>query len=102
MTVLMTLRMTADGKQAEKHAAEDAGLYADTIEIAKRHGVISHRFYASETEMLVVDRWPSEDAFHAFFAEAGPTIKQIMAHSGASAEPEVRFWRELEIGDEIE
>lgn len=101
MTVLVTLRMAADGTQIEKHAAEDAGIYAEVIEVAKRHGLGAHRFYATDTEVQVVDKWPSEEAFHAFFAEAGPNIEQIMAHAGVNGEPEVRFWRELEIGDEV-
>jgi heme-degrading monooxygenase HmoA len=102
MTVLMTLRVTGDGKQLEAYAAEDSATLSAVLETAKRHGVISHRFYASDTELLVLDQWPSEDAFNAFFEEERPRIAQLMTHAGVRSEPAVTFWRPLETGDEID
>lgn len=101
MAVLMTLRVAADGAQIEKLAGQEAGIFSDTIDIAKRHGVISHHFYASDTEVLVVDEWPDEGAFHAFFGEAEAHVRKIMDAAGATAEPDVSFWRPLKVGDEI-
>ena len=101
MTVLMTLRVAGDGKQLEAHVAEDSATISGVLETAKRHGVISHRFYATDTELLVLDQWPSEDAFNAFFKEERPRIEQLMAHAGVRAEPVVTFWRQLETGDEV-
>jgi heme-degrading monooxygenase HmoA len=101
MSVLMTMRVTGDGAQAEKLAAEEPGAYAEVLEMAKRHGVISHRFYATADEILVLDRWPDEDAFHAFFGEAKSSIERIMSSVGMQGEPQLSFWRELSTGDEI-
>jgi heme-degrading monooxygenase HmoA len=102
MTVLMTLRVTGDGRQMEAFATENSTMMSEILQTAKRHGVISHRFYANDTEILVVDRWPSEEAFNAFFTEESPRIQQLMAHAEVRAEPSVTFWRALETGDEID
>jgi heme-degrading monooxygenase HmoA len=100
MTVLMTLRVAGDGKQLE--ARVDSAMMAEILDTAKRHGVIAHCFYANDTELLVVDRWPSEEAFTTFFEEERPRIQQLMAQAGVSAEPVVTFWRPLETGDAID
>jgi heme-degrading monooxygenase HmoA len=101
MTVLMTMRMPADGTQLEKFAADNPTIFSEVIEMAKGHGLIAHRFYASADELLVVDRWPDEASFNAFMGDANEKIQQIMASSGVSGEPQTMFWRELTIGDEV-
>ena len=62
------------------------------------HGLISHRFYASGDELLVVDEWESKEGFQAFFAEA-TEIPGMMAEVGVTTEPEVTFWRRLDTHD---
>ena len=101
MTVLMTMRMPADGTQLEKFAADNPTIFTEVVEMAKGHGLISHRFYASADELMVVDRWPDEDSFKAFAGEADAKIHQIMESAGISGEPQTMFWRELTTGDEV-
>jgi heme-degrading monooxygenase HmoA len=101
MSVLMTLRVDGDGTQAEALAAEQPTLLSDIIGKAKERGVISHHFYATDKQILVVDEWPSEEAFRDFFSEAGPQIQQIMGRAGVATEPEITFWRKLETGDDV-
>ncbi|MGI8868428.1 MAG: hypothetical protein ACR2F6_06150 [Mycobacteriales bacterium] len=101
MPVLMTMRVTADGTKAEESAAANRQIYAEVLETSKRHGMISHHFYASDTEVMVLDQWPSEEACNAFVAEAQPKIAQIMAGMGVSSEPAVTFWRVLDMGDDV-
>lgn len=43
-------------------------------EIARRHGAISHRRIYRDSEFLDFDEFPSEEAYHAFRAEAGRAI----------------------------
>ena len=97
MTVLMTLRVAGDGKQMEAFAAENSAMMSEILETAKRHGVISHRFYANDSELLVVDRWPNEEAFNTFFEEERPRIEQLMTNAGVRSEPAVTFWRAAEV-----
>jgi heme-degrading monooxygenase HmoA len=99
MSVVMTLRVPADAKKVEELAGADPALLKTIIERGKQHGLISHRFYGNDAEVLVVDEWPDEASFQAFFA-ASPDIRQIMEAAGAG-EPVIKFWRELETGDRV-
>ncbi len=69
------------------------------VDRAKQHGLISHRFYGGEGEILVVDEWPSPDDFQRF-VDASPEIPEMMK-AIARGEPQVTFWRKLETGDEV-
>jgi hypothetical protein len=100
MSVLMTLRLPADGAKLTDYAQSHVDELQGIIEKAKNHGVISHRFFGSANEILVVDEWPDEASFHTFFAEA-PEIENMMAAAGAAGEPVVTFWSKLDTGDEV-
>jgi heme-degrading monooxygenase HmoA len=100
MTVLMTLRVLADGTKLTQYAQAHQDELQGIIAKAKRRGVISHRFYASSDEVLVVDEWPDEASFQTFFAES-PEIQNMMTASAARAEPVVTFWNKLDTGDEV-
>jgi heme-degrading monooxygenase HmoA len=97
MTVLMTLKVAGDATKLE---AEDRSMFETVVERAKTHGVISHHFYATDDEILVVDEWPDEESFRAFF-EASPEVSKMMAAAGVMAQPEPTFWRKLDLGDDV-
>jgi heme-degrading monooxygenase HmoA len=99
MSVVMTLRVTADAKKVEKLSNDEPGLMKTIVERAKQHGLTSHRFYGSDSEVLVVDEWPDEASFQAFFS-ASPDIGKIMEAAGAG-EPTITFWRELDTDDRV-
>lgn len=101
LSVMMTLRVEGDGVAVEKFAAEDPAIFKDIIPKAMKRGLISHHFYASDREILVVDEWPSAEAFHGFFDDAGPQIQQIMNRAGVTSEPVITFWHKLETGDDV-
>ena len=50
---------------------------------------------------LVVDEWPDEKSFQAFY-EASPDIKTIMDNAGVTAAPTIEFWRPLDVDDAID
>ena len=100
MSVLMTLRVRGDGTKVEGLASEDPSLLLKIVDRAKEHGLISHRFYGTEEEILVVDEWPSAEAFQSFF-EASPEIRGVMDGAGVTTEPEIKFWRKLDTKDEV-
>lgn len=102
MSVLMTLRVDGDPKELERRAAGNPDAIRAIADKAKEHGLIAHRFYGSEDgKILVLDEWPDPESFQAFFAEAGAEIEPLMREVGATAEPEVTFWRELESHDKV-
>lgn len=100
MSVIMTLRVSGDPDKLERLAAEKADVLQGISERAQQAGVIAHRFYGSEGQILVVDEWPDAASFQAFFEseqeEIGPLIAQV-----ATGEPEITFWRKLETGDDV-
>jgi hypothetical protein len=93
----MTLRVHADVKSVEN---EDKSFLMSIAEKGKKHGVISHRFYGSDDEVLVVDEWPDEESFQRFYADT-PEIGGIMERAGVTTQPEVMFWRHLDTGDDV-
>jgi heme-degrading monooxygenase HmoA len=102
MAVLMTFRAVGDPAELERRAAANpAGMQA-IVEKAKPHGLISHRFYASDDgTIMVLDEWETEAGFRAFFSDS-PEIQEMMAEVGVSVPPEVKFWRELETHDRVD
>ena len=97
MSVLMTLRVSGNAKAVE---AIDPAFLKNIADRAREHGLLRHRFYGTEDEVLVVDEWPDEDSFRRFF-EASPEIKDLMAQAGVTTEPTIEFWRELDTDDAV-
>ena len=100
MSVLMMFRVKGDAKKLEELAAERTDVLPAIAEDAKRHGLIRHRFYGTDDEILVVDEWPTAEAFQEFFA-AHPEIQEMMAQVGVTTQPEVTFWRKLATNDDV-
>jgi quinol monooxygenase YgiN len=100
MTVLTTLRVSGDPKQLEGFAAGEDSPLPKVRERGIEFGCISHHFYGSDDEILVVDEWPDEASFRAFF-DASPEIKDVMGAAGVTGQPEIKIWRKLETGDDV-
>jgi quinol monooxygenase YgiN len=98
MSVLMTMRVSGDPKAVE---ATESDLLKTITARGREYGLIRHRFYGSENEVLVVDEWPDEASFRAFF-DASPDIKSIMDAAGVTAAPQIEFWRPLDVDDAID
>ena len=50
----------------------------------KAAGAIRHTFAGGDNEVLVIDKWPDEQSFQAFFASQ-PEIADVMRDGGAQA-----------------
>jgi hypothetical protein len=96
MSVLLTFRVRGDAKKIEEIAQRVQAVSKD----AANYGIISHRFYGNDEEILVVDEWPDPASFQKFF-DAHPEIPDIMQEAGVTSEPEVTFWRKLDTRDDI-
>ena len=100
MSVIMTLRVAGDPDKLERLAAEQGDAIRGISERAKQAGVIAHRFYGSDGQIMVVDEWPDPESFRRFFeqeqAAIGPMMEQV-----STSEPEITFWRKLETGDDV-
>jgi quinol monooxygenase YgiN len=100
MSVVMTLRFAGDPDKLEQMARENGDMLLAIAERAKEHGVLSHRFYGAEGQVMVLDEWPDAESFQKFFesqrSEIDPMMQQI-----ATSEPEITFWHKLETGDDV-
>lgn len=97
MSVLMTLRVHGDPKGIE---ATDQATLDTIVARAKEHGLISHHFWGTGDEVLVVDEWPDEASCHAFM-ESSPEIMDMMARAGVTTEPHPEFWHHLAVNDDV-
>jgi quinol monooxygenase YgiN len=100
MAILMTLKVPADSDKLLQFTKDNPDVLPNILEKARPHGVISHKFYASGGDVLVIDEWPDEASFHAFF-EASPEIQDVIAAAGATGQPEITFWTKLDTGDVV-
>ena len=100
MSVIMTLRVSGDPAKLEQLAAQNPDAIQGISARAKEQGLIAHRFYGSDNEIMVVDEWPDEQSFQRFFeseqAEIGPMMEQV-----ATGDPTITFWRKLDTKDEV-
>ena len=100
MSVIMTLRVQGDPKKLEEMAASNPDSIRSIADQAVENGLIAHRFYGSENEILVIDEWPDQESFQTFFDGAsdriGPMMEQV-----ATGEPVITFWRKLDTKDDV-
>jgi quinol monooxygenase YgiN len=101
VSVIVTLRFNGDPAQMEAQAAAQPDRIHGILDQAKQHGLIAHRFYGSDGQILVIDEWPDEQSFQTFFGAAAGEIQPMMDAVGVSSEPEINFWRKLETGDDV-
>ena len=102
MSVIMTLRASADPQRFEQYAAEHQDDLQGILSAAKDAGVIAHRFYGSDDgEIMVVDEWPDAETFQRFFQSQQDRIGPLMQEAGVTSEPQISFWRKLDTGDEV-
>jgi quinol monooxygenase YgiN len=100
MSVIMTLRFSGDPAKLEQLAAENTEMIRGISARAQEQGLIAHRFYGSENEIMVVDEWPDAERFQRFFEseqdQIGPMMEQV-----ATSEPVITFWRKLDTRDDV-
>jgi hypothetical protein len=101
MSVIVTIRVSGDPGSFEQQAAGSADAIGRIMDVAKRHGLIAHRWYGADGQYMAVDEWPDRDSFNAFFNEAQPEIGPLMQAAGVTSPPDVTFWRPLHLGDEV-
>lgn len=99
MSVYVTMKVTCDPAAFEKAASDHAGAINEIMEVAKANGLIGHRWFRGENEVMAVDEWPSAENFQAFMGGAEPKIGPFMTAAGVSAPPEVSVWGKVGIDD---
>jgi quercetin dioxygenase-like cupin family protein/heme-degrading monooxygenase HmoA len=101
MSVLMTMRMHGNGERLEEAAAADPAKLRSITDYAEHHGLISHQFWATDGDIMVVDEWASRQDFENFMRAEDAEIKGVMGSAGVTDQPEVTYWRKLDTHDEV-
>ncbi len=99
MSTLVILRAALDGRKLEEMAQGDPNPFAQLAEqVGQPQGLIRHRTFATEDEVVVVDEWESPEDFQRFIQQ--PEMQRTLADVGAS-QPQMLFARKLELGDDF-
>ena len=101
MSVIAILRVKGNPADLERYAAGPGGDVMRRIaDAARGSGATRHRFAAGDNEILVVDEWPDEQTFQAFFTSQ-PEIADVMRDGGAQGAPEIVFYRVMDTPDQF-
>jgi hypothetical protein len=101
LSVIMTAWVQGNPQAIEEFAASNGDEMRAVLESAKSHGLIAHRFYGSEGQVMVIDEWPDEQRFQSFFEENRECIEPMFQAAGGPGEPGINFWHKLDTGDEF-
>lgn len=101
MSVIMTFWVMGDPDKVEQVADENKETMRAIADRATEHGLIAHRFYGSEDQIMVVDEWPDEESFQRFFDSVQQEIGGLMQQAGIQSEPQIRFWKKLQTHDDV-
>ena len=100
MSVIMTLWGRGDPEKMEEYAAGHKEEMQAILERAKENGLIAHRFYGTDGQIMVIDEWPDAESFQRFFASVEDQVAPMMQAAGVTEEPAVSFWRKLDTHDD--
>src|ERR1051325_2989475 len=99
MSVILTFRVAGDPDKLEQLARDHDALRPISAR-AKEHGLIAHRFYGAEGQIMVLDEWPDAESFQRFFESEREEIEKAMSE-GATGEREITFWRKPDTHDDV-
>jgi heme-degrading monooxygenase HmoA len=100
MSVMVITKFEAPASTMDEMAK---GKHRETLEhvseVGRSKGAIHHEFVEDvDGNLLAIDEWESEDAFHAFFDDDAE-IRQMMADAGVSSAPKSTAYRILTTSD---
>jgi hypothetical protein len=101
MSVIMTMWVMGDPERIEQIAGENPEQMRSISDRAVENGLIGHRFYGSDGQIMVIDEWPDEQSFRRFFDSVQTEFGELMQRAGIEAEPQIRFWRKLDTHTEV-
>jgi len=98
MSVIVIGRFKADPDRMEQLFATHRKTLVDISADGRSKGAIHHQFGAADGEVVIVDEWPDEASFRAFF-EGQQEIPKIMAEVGVTAPPSFEVFRQMDSPD---
>ena len=101
MSVIMCLRIPIDPNRFEDVAQKSSTRLDGIFAKAQAAGVMHHTFCAGDGEVIVLDEWPDEASFTAFFEASSEEIVSMFAEAGMESRPEPQFWRVIDTADRV-
>ncbi|WP_210505735.1 antibiotic biosynthesis monooxygenase [Naasia sp. SYSU D00057] len=96
--VIMRARVEGDPEELAQRYADDPEMLAALQRAGQPEGVLRHRTYASDGELIVVDEWESAEQFQAWMNN--PEVQRILG-TLAVGRPDVMFADQVKMGDEV-
>ena len=101
MAVMVILRIPGDPTDLERYAAGPGGDIMRRISQAgQAAGAVRHTFAGGDDEVLIIDEWPDEQSFQAFFGSQAE-IPDVMRDAGAKGAPHISVYRKLDTPDQF-
>ena len=89
MSVAVIIRFTpTDLDKARTWAVDNASIMLAITEYGKSLGLLGHRMFANDGDLVVVDLWPSTEAFYTFFANS-PQMEDFLGGAGVLGSPKI-------------
>jgi heme-degrading monooxygenase HmoA len=98
MSVVIIAKLHVDPAKLEELFMSRKDVFQSVSERGKSAGAVHHQFLAGDGEVLIVDEWPTAEAFNAFFSSQ-PEIEGLMAEGGVQGPPEVSVYQVMESPD---
>ncbi len=96
MSVIVVARFAvSDVEKAKQSLISEGALMEKVTEASKKAGAVHHQMATGDGELIVIDEWPSAEAFEAFFT-GDPDIPGISERAGAQVPPTVSVYQSFE------
>ncbi len=95
--VIVRARVEGDPKELQQRYTSDPELVAALERAGQPEGVLRHRTFATDSEVIVVDEWERPEQFQEWINN--PEVQRILARL-VVGKPEVIFAEQLVMGDE--
>ena len=96
--VVVTVIFHADAETARRVEREHGETHRRVLELARLHGMRSHRRLYGNGEFIDIDEWDSVEGRHAFLAAAAPYLREL-SESRGSPPPVSKVWHEEPDGE---
>ncbi|MBV8949559.1 MAG: hypothetical protein JOZ99_01695 [Actinobacteria bacterium] len=87
MSVIVVGRMSVDPKNVEKLWNERRADFEAVAREARAAGATHHRWGFGDDHVVIIDEWPTAEAFDRFFSSQAK-IADLMATAGVAGPPE--------------
>jgi hypothetical protein len=91
--VVVTVLFQADAETARRVEREHGETYRTVLDLARRHGMRSHRRLYGDGEFIDIDEWDTVEGRQAFLAAAAPYLRELSEARG-SPPPVSKVWQE--------